>query len=334
MPWLLLALLWMNVQPVSTGVPNRQPQLAAAQGLVAMTFAAGQSIYFASSTDNGRTFTAPTRVADAKNLAVGRHRGPRVAILSDAIVVTAITEGDLVAWRSTDRGKTWTRSGMVNDVPKATREGLHAMAADPQGVLFSAWLDLRATGTKLYGSRSVDGGLTWSKNLELYSSPEGTICQCCDPALAFDERGRLAIMWRNVMNGSRDLYVSVDSSPPQKLGAGTWKLNACPMDGGGLVVDHNRVVSAWRRDGQVFLAEPGKAEIQAGTGKDVAIAAAKKGVYVGWTNGTAIEVLTPGASRPLQLAAEGAYVNLLGLQDGAVLAAWENNGAIETRRIE
>jgi len=106
------------------------------------------------------------------------------------------------------------------------------------------------------------------------------------------------------------------------------------MDGGGLAVDHGRLVSAWRREGQVFLAPEGKPEVQVGDGKDVAIAAGKGGVYVAWTNGTAVEVLAPGAAKPIRLAADGAFVNLVTLADGSVLAAWEAGGSIETKRLE
>lgn len=347
------SLLAMNVAPVSNGVPNRQPQLAAGYGMVGLTFAAGQAIYFAASQDDGRTFSSPVKVTEAKILAAGRHRGPRAVILKDAIVISAVVgeiagdahahglpgDGDLVSWRSTDRGKTWSRAGTVNDEPRAAREGLHAMTADSQGNLFAAWLDLRSKGTKLYGSRSTDGGITWAKNVLIYASPDGTICECCDPSLAVDASGRISVMWRNALGGFRDLYVSSSAdgaqfTAPQKVGDGTWKLNACPMDGGGLVMDHGRLVSAWRREGDVFLAPAGKPETRIGTGKDVAIAAGRKGPYVAWSNGPGLEIQTPGAPAPTQLAANGSFVNLTALADGSVLAAWELNGVIETRRIE
>ena len=64
MPWMLVSLLLMNIQPVSQGVPNRQPQLAAGFGEVGLAFAAGQSIYFSSSKDDGRTFSPPVKVAE------------------------------------------------------------------------------------------------------------------------------------------------------------------------------------------------------------------------------------------------------------------------------
>ena len=106
------------------------------------------------------------------------------------------------------------------------------------------------------------------------------------------------------------------------------------MDGGGLAVDHGEIVSAWRREGDVYLARAGKSEAKIGTGKDVAIAAGKKGVYVAWSNGPALEIRIPGASSPSQLAENGSFVNLTALPDGTVLAAWEANGVIETRKVE
>jgi hypothetical protein len=210
---LALHLLLLNISPLSANVPNRQPQLAAAYGQVALTFAAGHSIYFTSSQDGGRSFGPPLKVTDVPFLAVGRHRGPRVLILKDSIVISAIAgpktgDGDLLVWRSVDRGKTWTQAGTVNDEPNAAHEGLHAMAADESGNLFAAWLDLRSKGTKLYGSRSTDGGVTWSKNTLLYASSDGTICQCCDPSIAIGAGGQVAVMWRNVLDGSRDFYIA------------------------------------------------------------------------------------------------------------------------------
>jgi photosystem II stability/assembly factor-like uncharacterized protein len=85
-------------------------------------------------------------------------------------------DGNITIWRSVDHGKSWSRSGVVNDVPGAAREGFHAIAEDAKGNLTVVWLDLRVKGTTLYSSRSSDGGRTWSKNVLVYASPSGTIC--------------------------------------------------------------------------------------------------------------------------------------------------------------
>ncbi len=327
----------VRIQPDAPAVEYRQPQLAAGNGMVAMTYGAGKSIYFTSSRDNGRTFGVPVMAASDGVMSLGRHRGPRVSILPNAIVITSVAgkaaEADLRSWRSTDNGKTWLPGGPINDVPGAAREGLFAIGSDPKGNLFAAWLDLRAKGTRLYGSRSVDGGITWSKNVLVYESPDGTICQCCHPSIAIDRLGRISVMWRNVMQGSRDLYVTsstdgVHFEKAQKMGTGTWQLNACPMDGGGLAVDEQGPVSAWRRDGQIFLARPGEAETLLGAGKDVALAVGKKGLYTAWSGAGGIQVRLPGAKTAIPLNREGAFVNLLALPDGVVLAAWEHQGSL------
>src|SRR5689334_16271481 len=105
-------LLAYTLVPALPTVDYKQPQLAAGQGIVGVTFGSTNTVYFAVSADDGRTFSAPVKVADTKNLSLGLHRGPRIAITPSAIVISAITgelgggkDGELVAWRSTDRGR-------------------------------------------------------------------------------------------------------------------------------------------------------------------------------------------------------------------------------------
>lgn len=344
MMFLPLLFAVVTLQPGDAAGEYRQPQLAAAHGQIGVTFGTKSAVWFASSPDGGRTLGAPVKVAEAGSLALGRHRGPRLAILPSALVISAITgksgaqAGDLVAWRSSDQGKTWERTAVINDVPDSAREGLHAMTADSQGNLTAVWLDLRAQGMRLYGSRSKDGGRTWSKNELVYESPDGTICQCCHPSLATDAQGTVWVMWRNALSGSRDLYVasSKNGAPfagAQKLGTGTWVLNACPMDGGGIAVASKGLVSAWRRDGEIFLARPGQPETKLGDGKDVTLAATAKGTYAVWTGKDGLLAVTPAASEPTKLAAGGGFPNVVALPDGAALAAWEEKGTILLQKL-
>ena len=99
-------------------------------------------------------------------------------------------------------------------------------------------------------------------------------------------------------------------------------------------VDNGRVVSAWRRDGNVFVTAADNSEKQIGTGKDVAFAHTARGSYVAWTKGGGLEIFGPKATAPASLAVMGAFVNLIGLPDGSVLAAWEAHDSIESKRIE
>jgi hypothetical protein len=331
--------------------PYREPQLAASPKLVAMAFGSGSAVYVATSTDRGETFSKPVKVAESPVLPLSRHRGPRIAISGDAIVVTAVmgqteaksehshglpSDGDLFAWRSVDSGKTWSKAVRVNDVPAAAREGLHTLASDGHATLFAAWLDLRREGTRLYGAWSNDSGATWSKNVLVYESPDGTICQCCHPSAAFDNSGGLDVMWRNCLGGSRDFYLlhagaSRQFGNPQKLGNGTWKINACPMDGGGIAHEGARAVTAWRREEELFLDEPGQQEQKLGEGKDVTLAASHDRVAAVWVKDSQLHAWIDGKAEVL--APQAAFPNLVALPGGGFLAAWEENGAIETRRL-
>src|SRR5581483_49651 len=352
MAWILLFLLAMNIRPLSESAPNRQPQLAAANGQVGMVFGSGGSILFAQSKDNGETFSAPVRVATLPVLALGHHRGPRIAFAGKTILISAVSgqtpatdehahglaaDGDLLLWRSTDGGRTWSQPVAINDVPRSAREGLHAMAADAQGHAAAVWLDLRAKGTRLYGAFSDDAGLTWSKNLLVYESPAGTICECCHPSLVSAGGGEFVVMFRNVLDGMRDMYVvrvrnGKVVAKPQKTGVNFWPLKACPMDGRSVALENGRVVSAWRREERVFLADRGR-EIPLGRGKDVSMTVGKKGPYVAWNDGSRIEVSEPGSAAPVTLSQSGAFPALTALSDGSVLAAWEESGSIATRRL-
>ena len=338
----LAALVALHLPPVSTTAPNRQPQMAAVGKTVAMVFGSGDGVWLARSQNGGRSFDKPSKVGALPKLMLGRHRGPRVVISGNALVVSAISSegGDLVAWRSTDAGRTWSMPAALNDKAKAAREGLHAMVADPQGHLAAVWLDDRTgKGKRLYGVFSDDGGITWSRNTKLYESPEGTICECCDPSLVALGRGEFVVMWRNKLAGSRDLYTLrlKDGKPvgaAAKQGDGTWKLDACPMDGGGLALHDGQIASAWRRDHDIYLAVQGKPEVKVGSGMDVAFASASKGFYLAWTTPTGIAVQAPGAASPSQVSASGAFPSLVALPDGGMLLAWEEkDGTISTARL-
>ena len=344
----LLAILAAAQLTPPTAYDYKQVQLAASGKSVAATFVWQNKVMFSSSTDNGALWTEPSVVGEAPALAAGRHRGPRIAFSEDAIVITFIAgksekrgaDGDLFAYRSTDRGKTWKQTARINDVVDAAREGLHAMASGSKGFLYTAWLDLRKPGTRLYGSASRDGGLTWSANEEIYQSPEGTICQCCHPSLAIDSHDVIHVMWRNVIDGNRDFYLASSKdggkhfSVAEKMGIGSWKLNACPMDGGDLVIAENgKPVTVWRREDAIYVAIPGELEREVHVGKDPSIALARDGTYFAWRDDQGIEVRTPGKVEPSLLDADGAYPQLLTLQDGTVLAAWEHKGQIRFERL-
>jgi hypothetical protein len=348
---LIAALIVAGLAAPSPDAPFREPQLAASHGLTAIAFGSGSSIYVATSTDSGQHFAKPVKVAGAPVVPLSRHRGPRIVISGGVIVVSAVvgdteatgthvhglpSDGDLLVWRSSDSGTTWSRAVRINDVASAPREGLHTLAADARGNMFAAWLDQRGEGVKLYGAWSSDSGATWSKNVEIYESSDGTICQCCHPTAAFNRDGALDLMWRNVLDGSRDFYlIRADAGrhfgKPEKLGLGTWKINACPMDGGGLVHTPAKTVSVWRRMDDIFVAEPSKPETKIGEGKDVAVAASGDKIYSAWIKDSQLVLWTSGKREIV--ASQAAFPNLTALPEGGALLAWEENSGISLKRL-
>jgi hypothetical protein len=321
--------------PTAVDFPGAQPQLAAAGGRVGLVFGEGQAIFFAGSRDGGRTFSPPVAVPTQGRLALGRHRGPRVALTGGAVVVTAMLaagrdDGDLFAWRSTDEGRTWSAPVRLNGVAASAREGLHGMAAAGDTVAV-AWLDLRAQGTRIFTAVSRDGGATWAADRLAYQSPSGTVCQCCHPSVAVSPKGEIAVMFRNAIEGARDLYLTRSGDggrtfePAARLGSGTWKLEACPMDGGGVAIDgRGALVTVWRREADVFLARPDQPEERLGTGRDPVIALAGDGAWsAAWRGDDGVSIQDAKHAAPRRLAEGGQAPALIALPDGSLLAAWE-----------
>lgn len=318
------------------GIVFRQPQLARDGGKVVMTMGAGDAVFFAASRDGGRTFGKPLQVAREGKLALGRHRGPRIAVTGNGIVISAIVDGNLLSWHSTDGGASWSKAVRINDVANSAREGLHAMAS-AAGITYSVWLDLRQQGTKLYGAVSKDGGATWQENRLVYESPSGHICECCHPSVKVGEKGEILVMWRNWLDGNRDMYMarSLDGgrtfAAAAKAGSGSWPLNACPMDGGDIAIARDGSAwSAFRRENSIILAAPGGSEQTLAKGKDPAMALIPKGAIVAWTEG-GIRVARPPYKESVSLDPSGSYAHMIGGKEAVV--AWESPAGIKVAQI-
>ncbi|MBC8139144.1 MAG: exo-alpha-sialidase [Fibrella sp.] len=332
-----------------------EPQVAVGTGKrVYVAFGAGDTLYASLSTDGGSTYGAPVRVGTAGRLSLGMRRGPRIVATPKGAVITAVygkkgdgRDGELMSWQSVDGGKTWLGPTVVNDVPGAAREGLHAMAVAPDGTLACAWLDLREAGTQVFAAFSRDGGKTWGKNVRVYRSPAGNVCECCHPSLADGPDNRLHIILRNWLGGARDMYVSSTGdggksfSPARKLGSGTWPLNACPMDGGALAAAKGDVATFWRRENTMYLAQTSGAntgETKIGTGQQGWIAATERGTYLAWLrgrSGSPLLILTPNATTPLVIAnsAQNPVVVAGPGPDPVVVTVWSDRQGIRSATL-
>ena len=318
-----------------------QPQAAVGKaGEIHVVFGIKDGVIFHTvSTDEARTFRAPVKIGTLPKLAVGMRRGPRIVAAGAKLVVTAISheQGDLLAWSSSDGGKQWTGPVKVNDAPKSAREGLHAMAGTG-GSVAVAWLDLRGGSMELWGATSKDGGTSWGPNARIYQSPDGPICQCCAPSLAFGPGGELAAMWRDSLAGARDMRMALSRDggqtfgPAEKLGTGTWKLNACPMDGGGITFlrdNPGKFLTVWRREGTLYSALAGAPEQALGEGRDAVIAASTRAPVMAWQTKAGLALKACG--EPLRvLDPKGSAASLAAAPDGRfVVIVWESRSKTE-----
>lgn len=334
----------------------KQPQaFVSPDGTVDVVYVVSDEIVVSTSQDSGATFKRAMSAIRCPNVAVGMRRGPRVVRTKTALVVSAIggkqgkgKDGELFVWHSTDDGKTWSDVVTVNDVPAAAREGLHAMAVGSNGAIWCTWLDLRSGKTEVYVSASSDDGKTWTANSLAYRSPDGSVCECCHPSVIVSN-DTVTVMFRNSLAGSRDMYVATSKDEgksfgsAKKLGQGTWKLNACPMDGGMLASDgKGSLVSAWRRNGEVYTASTGGREQLLGQGEQPWIASTATGPVIVWTAGREgdLIVLSPASKQPQKLAgsARDPMVSSASNGKGPVIACWESkiNGqpAVLAARID
>lgn len=314
-----------------------QPHLAKLGDRVFLTYGQDNVISVASSTDGGQTFGPAVKLTVPGRVSLGMHRGPRIAVTPSAVMVTMVAgskggglDGDVLLYRSTDGGTTFAAPVVINDVPGSAREGLHAFTATPPGRAMLAWLDLRDKGTRIYTALSRDHGATWSTDYLVYASPSGSVCECCHPSVAIDTNATTAVMFRNNLDGNRDFYVAQSRDgavfdPAQKSGVGSWRLDACPMDGGGMVFRNGSVISVWRRENDIYLATLGKPEARVGAGRDPVIDRFGAHQDIAWSSPTGM-VLMPEGGRPTTLG-EGRFPAIVSLAQRTVLA-WEFQGMV------
>jgi hypothetical protein len=334
-----LSLVLVTIKVTPDGfIGAKEPQIAIEGRSVYIAYSMGDTCYLSISKDGGNTYGRPVVVANAGRLSLGMRRGPRIAVHRGAITISAVygnqgkgADGDLLSWTSTDEGQHWSSPLRVNDVPGSAREGLHAMAVGPDGTLACVWLDLRTKGTKLYLSTKLLKQSQWSPNRLIAQSPDGSICQCCHPSVTFDPKGGLHVMFRNSLDGNRDMYslsapsATASFSPPVQLGVDHWPLNACPMDGGALAVDRmGQIQTVWRRADQVFASATTGSEKPFASGKQPWMAIGSQGRYDVWIDGNAVLARRPDGG-PARLADEGN--DPVVVVDGRLaVAAWSHDG--------
>jgi hypothetical protein len=299
---------------------------------VHVVYGTGDSIMYVLSANQGKSFSSPQLVAVLPKLFANAMRGPQIATTHKGIVITACTTtGNIFSYTKEGTAK-WTKAMKVNHVDEVAKEGLMSLSADGPSV-FAVWLAVKSPkGQNVYGAKSVDGGKTWSKNILVYASPDNTVCECCKPSVVV-KGNNVYVMFRNWLNDNRDLYLAssvnggVSFNQAQKLGTGSWKLNGCPMDGGGLAVNKNGVPqTVWRREAKIYSSTPGVAEKEIGQGRGCVIETINnENVYAWSENGDVVIMKRAGQKK---VVGKGSLPIIKGVDNDHVICVWENDKQI------
>ena len=211
---------WMTVHQVKSVVgPSVQID---EQGLVSAAWVEEdketRTIFFAKSEQPGGSLGTPVSVNRPSEDVYYRQESPAVAVHGNEVFVTwsqthpKITpdkpfSGELRLSTSTDGGRTFSPSVLVNDDGHVIQHTFDSVQTAPDGTLHMAWIDGRE-GKKEPGTfvaKSADHGRTIGKNVKI----DDETCVCCRTAVATSPDVVVYVAWRKIFEGHvRETVVS------------------------------------------------------------------------------------------------------------------------------
>ena len=314
---------------------GQQPQITIDNlGILRIVYGNEDKIYCATSIDNGVTFSDIQIIGEVKDMHLGMSRGPQAASSKSYTLVFAIDKkGSVHIFQLNHKSRKWTKETFANDLAGAAPEGLMSITADQSDNFYAVWLDNREDkNNKICFAKTTDKGISWTKNKMVYKSPDKSVCQCCKPSIVVSQ-SKVVIMFRNWLNGSRDLYLLQSDNKgntfnnPIKLGYGTWKLNGCPMDGGGLTLNEKNIISTvWQREGRIFYSKPNEVEKQIGTGRNCNITDPNDPIIT-WQEGKKLNLKELNKAEVLEVG-EGGFIKAIRTKENKIFCTWEKEGKI------
>lgn len=308
------------------------------KGMTHLVYGQDSIIYYAVTGHSSSAFSGPIAVATLPQLVAGAKRGPQLAVTEKYIVITAVNRlGDLFSYSLDRETGRWSPAARINDVPEIAKEGFQAVVGTTANTFHATWLDLREDGhNKIVMATSHDGGRTWSANRVVYRSPSGTVCECCKVSIAANNND-VYIQFRNWVDGCRDLYLARSTNggasfaPIQKLGVGTWKVNACPMDGGMVTLSgKGQPLTVWRRENTLYSCRPGESEQPIAVGRNVTAAANASDTALAWDE-NGIVWLKLNTNKPVALG-KGQMPSVT-VSKTTAICAWEVDGQVKTASL-
>lgn len=225
-----------------------------------------RTIFFARSETPGGPLGKPVPVNQPSENVYYRQESPAVAVYGNEVFVTwsqthpKITpdkpfSSELRLSKSTDGGRSFTSSILVNDDGQVIQHTFDSVQVAPDGGIHMAWIDGRE-GKKEPGTfvaRSMDHGRTIAQNFKI----DDDTCVCCRTSVATSADGVVYVAWRKIFDGNiRETVVSRSWNGGQTfsssvvVGHDRWVYPACPHRPASLGVDRQgRLYVVWYTEG-------------------------------------------------------------------------------------
>ncbi|MFD2148045.1 hypothetical protein [Mucilaginibacter antarcticus] len=320
---------------------GKQPQISVDNaGIVRVVYGLDDKVLCATSTDHAKTFGNPVLVAQVPGMHLGMGRGPQLASSGRWSIVTVMDQaGDIHWFKQSSGAAKWQAMGIINDMKGSAPEGMMAIGADNKDNFYAVWLDVRIGKRNqiCFSSLSAKSG-KWAANRIIYQSPDMHVCECCKPSIAV-AGNTVAVMFRNWINGSRDLYTlkSVNGGQSflaaQKMGLGTWKLDGCPMDGGDIRIGaKNQVQTTWQRKGEIYFAQDGDPEVYIGKGKTCSLTGKVEQPVITYKDRDTLKMMAL-STKKASVIGEGDFAKSVQITKDRFLFVWEQAGQIRSRLL-
>jgi hypothetical protein len=119
-----------------------QPQISVdPTGTIRVVLGRNDSVFCATSVDQGSTFSTPVLVARVSGMHLGMARGPQIASSAKTSLITAMDKsGDIHFFQLDNKIGKWESKGYVNDLRSSAPEGLMGLAADKMIIIMLSGL--------------------------------------------------------------------------------------------------------------------------------------------------------------------------------------------------